>query len=276
MAGMIIPMDRKEGVPRTIAAGCDMFLFAKNLEEDLQYMSEGVKNGIITKERLDDAVTKILATKAALNLNKKDLSPKPEKYNKVLGNPEFKAIEKECADRAITLVKNNQNILPISTEKHKKILYYPIDSTGISLIPAGSSTERLYEMLRERGYNVDKFTPPAGLEGMTARYDHFKEYDLMIYVAALATKSNQTTVRIEWQQPMCANAPLYINAVPTIFISLENPYHLIDVPRVKTYINTYGSSEAIFESLIDKLEGKSEFKGISPVDAFCGKWDTRL
>ena len=92
----------------------------------------------------------------------------------------------------------------------------------------------------------------------------------------MATKSNQTTVRIEWCQPMGANVPTYVNSVPTIFVSLENPYHLLDVPRVKTYINTYGSTDTILDSLVQKLTGKSEFKGVSPVDAFCGKWDTHL
>ena len=75
---------------------------------------------------------------------------------------------------------------------------------------------------------------------------------------------------------MGANVPIYVESVPTIFVSLENPYHLLDVPRVKTYINTYGSTDIILDSLIDKLMGRSPFKGQSPVDAFCGKWDTRL
>ena len=44
----------------------------------------------------------------------------------------------------------------------------------------------------------------------------------------------------------------------------------------KTYINTYGSTDIILDKLIEKLIGESEFKGISPVDAYCGKWDTRL
>jgi beta-N-acetylhexosaminidase len=75
---------------------------------------------------------------------------------------------------------------------------------------------------------------------------------------------------------MGANVPIYINSVPTIFVSLENPYHLLDVPRIKTFINTYGSTDVILDALIDKLLGKSEFKGVSPVDPFCGKWDTKL
>ena len=62
------------------------------------------------------------------------------------------------------------------------------------------------------------------------------QYDLILYVINMATKSNQTTVRIEWAQPMGTNCMHYLHNVPSIFVSLGNPYHLLDVPRVKTYI----------------------------------------
>lgn len=101
-------------------------------------------------------------------------------------------------------------------------------------------------------------------------------YDLFIYLSNLATKSNQTTVRIEWAQPMGANVPQLIQQIPTIFISIANPYHLLDVPRVKTFINCYEASDSVIAALTDKLMGRSDFCGISPVDAFCGRWDTRL
>jgi beta-N-acetylhexosaminidase len=71
-------------------------------------------------------------------------------------------------------------------------------------------------------------------------------------------------------------APNFIHSVPTIFISIENPYHLIDVPRVKTYINTYNPNDLTIEMLNEKLMGRSAFQGISPVDPFCGLWDARL
>ena len=101
-------------------------------------------------------------------------------------------------------------------------------------------------------------------------------YDLIIYLAVYATKSNQTIVRIEWAQPMGRNAPMFINAVPTLFISTENPYHLIDVPRIKTFINTYNSSDEVTDMLVEKLLGRSEFVGKNPIDPFCGMWDTKL
>ena len=68
----------------------------------------------------------------------------------------------------------------------------------------------------------------------------------------------------------------YMNDIPTVFVSLENPYHLQDFPRVKTYINCYSNNDHCLHQLIEKLTGRSTFKGHSPVDAFCGKWDAHL
>jgi beta-N-acetylhexosaminidase len=45
---------------------------------------------------------------------------------------------------------------------------------------------------------------------------------------------------------------------------------------VKTYINAYSSSEYVVEAVIEKITGRSEFKGINPVDPFCGRWDTKF
>ena len=70
MAGIMIPMKRRDAVPQAIAAGADIFLFNRNIKEDLEYMRAGIADGVITKERLDEAVTRILALKAALGLHK--------------------------------------------------------------------------------------------------------------------------------------------------------------------------------------------------------------
>ena len=279
MAGLNCAMERKKLVPLTIAAGCDMFLFTKNLEEDFGYMMQGYREGIITSERLDEAVDTILALKASLGLHKKSETISLESIHSIVGAPNHLALAKEVAEESITLVKNTQNVLPINPSSHKRVCFYAIES-GEGQMGFGVDTRAntyFMEALRKQGFEVTKFVPKPGFEGMMASSEEVKKnYDLIIYSANMATKSNQTVVRIEWAQPMGANVPVYMTSVPTIFVSLENPYHLLDVPRVKTYINTYGSTEIIIDALIEKLMGKSPFQGKSPVDAFCGKWDTRL
>lgn len=282
MAGMRIPMERKDAVPLSIAAGCDMFLFTINLEEDYQYMRDGVREGIITKERLDEAVMRILGTKAALKLPEKkadgSLYPSIKEAKRIVGCQEHKQYEYDCADLAITLVKNKQNLIPINAKDYKKVLLYPLSSGESAFGHGGEDIGKMMkEVLEKEGFEVDIFQPAAGFEGMSASQKEMAEkYDLMIYAANLATKSNQTTVRIEWAMPMGANCPNFQAAVPTIFVSFANPYHLIDVPRIRTFINAYKCKDVTISAVVDKLLGRSEFKGNSPVDAFCGMWDTRL
>lgn len=278
MAGFNIPMERKKAVPMSIAAGCDMFLFTKNLAEDYSYMLEGVRENIITSSRLNDAVLRILALKASLGLDKKIPKINVSKALDELKFSEALKLAKEVARKSIVLVKEEKGLLPIQKNKHLRVLLYGIESGENAIgYKRLSLLDRLKNKLEYEGFEVTVFEASGTYEGLQQRADEIKNnYDLIIYLCSLATKSNQTTVRIEWTNPMGINVPIYINSIPTIFVSTENPYHLLDVPRVKTYINTYGSNDYTIDCLVDKLLGKDEFVGVDPVDSFCGKWDTHL
>ena len=256
-----------------------MFLFARNLEEDYGFMLEGIRQGVITPQRLDEAVTRVLATKAALGLHKGVPTISVEEANQVVGCAKHQSWAEECADRAITLVKEQPGVLPLTTDRYKRILFYTIETAagGEGNYKVKAACAKVRELLEAEGFQVDDFVPQPYGEGFTTKYeDVVKNYDLILYVANLSTKSNQTVVRIEWKQPMGADCGHYLNDLPTVFVSLENPYHLLDFPRVKTYINCYSNNDHCVRQLVEKLTGRSPFRGKSPVDAFCGKWDTHL
>ena len=278
MAGMTIPMSREKAVPETIAAGCDMFLFTKNMDEDIAYMKKGVENGIITPKRLNEALSRILGLKAALGLHKKKAEGNLIPTGEITNKEEHVGWAKECADQAITLVKEEKGVLPLTPDKYKKVLVYTIESeAGFAYSVRAGAAQLFVDSLKKEGFDVDVYENSKGFEGMMQAFSEVTErYDLILYIANMGTRSNQTTIRIEWVMPFGANVPIYMESVPTVFISVENPYHLLDVPRVKTFINTYASTDTMLESLMDKLTGRSNFKGVSPVDAFCGMWDTRL
>ncbi len=125
MVAMTSAMKRSEMLPTAIAAGSDLFLFFNDPDEDFQWMMDGYKNGIITDERLEEALTRILGTKAALGLHKnqkQNTSTKKQKLMAKIGLDSYKEIAKEISDKSITLVKNEENIFPMSPEKHKE--YY--------------------------------------------------------------------------------------------------------------------------------------------------------
>ncbi len=128
MLGMTAAMRREDYVPAAIAAGCDMFLFFNNLEEDFEFMLNGYRKGVITDERLHDTLRRILGLKAKLNLHIKQAEGtllKSADELAIIGCEEHLAWQREAADKAITLLKDTQKNLPISPETHRRIrLYY--------------------------------------------------------------------------------------------------------------------------------------------------------
>ena len=117
---------------------------------------------------------------------------------------------------------------------------------------------------------VFDFTKPMVAETV----EQFRsQYDLVIYLGNVENASNKTTARLNWHTFFGAgnNIPWFVEVVPTMFVSLQIPYHLLDVPMIKTYINAYSNHDAVIEAVVDKIIGKSDFKGVSPVDPFCGK-----
>ena len=131
------------------------------------------------------------------------------------------------------------------------------------------------------GFDVSIYVPEKlGLEGkLFDTVEEFKEkYDLVIYIGNIERASNKTVSRLNWHTlfGLGNNMPWFVYEVPTMFISVGNPYHLLDVPMVKTFINGYCNSEYVIEAIVDKITGKSPFCGKNPVDPFCGRFDTRL
>lgn len=81
-----------------------MLLFYNDYEEDIKYVKDAVEAGIVTEERLNEAVTRILGLKAHLGLNQKCLI-KTEEDLKNFGCEEYKDVAKQISHEAITLVK---------------------------------------------------------------------------------------------------------------------------------------------------------------------------
>lgn len=283
MIGYNAAMSRKKAIPTTINAGCDMILFNKNIDEDYQAMRDAVSCGEVSVERLDEAVTRILAMKASMGLVDKQkansLIPAPEALDSV-GCLEHLELARKSADKAITLVKDTQNLLPISPEKTPRVRVYMLeDRLSGGFKDGGASEGSFIGKLSEAGFSVETFNYEQlnfheifeeGVDDLKAKVD------LVIYVANYDTASNQTTRRIDWIRLMAADAPWFVQDVPTLFVSLANPYHLFDAPMIKTYINGYSANDTVNEILVEKLIGKSEFQGKSPVDPFCGVWGTNL
>jgi len=275
MIGYNVALPRSQAIPLSIENGCDMILFNKDIDEDYTFMKKGLENGLLSLERLNEAVLRILATKMANGVFE---NKKPLNEIDVVGCKEHQELAYQCASKAITLVKNKQDILPITPQKYKNIRLYHLTDTSKGGFKESGSQKKIEDYLNDLGFNVDVYD-----ENQLDFHEIFEtgvsylkdKYDLVIYVADFDTASNYTVRRVEWIKLMAANAPWFVQDIPTLFISLANPYHLLDVPMIKTYINGYSHNDVVIQSLVNKLVGKEKFVGVSPVDAFCGKWDTK-
>ena len=259
MGGYCMAMERRKAIPESIMAGCDMLVFNTDFNEDYGYILEALEDGRLTEERLDEAVTRILALKA--------------KYCHKVENESVPSAQwhEEAADKAITLVKNKQpDKLPITPDRYPNIRLITL---GKDDILDGSVREITKEILEQNGFKVETYEPFADdLHGSS----NLPAERLTLYMANYEQASNQTVVRINWCPKHALDMPRFINEEVSVFVSLASPYNLQDVPRVRTYVNAYTATRTTIRLTIEKLMGKSEFKGVSPVDAFCGLPDTRL
>ena len=268
MVGFCCAMERRKAVPTAINAGCDMFLFNKDYDEDYSFMMEAYRNGELSDQRLEEAVKRILACKASQKLYQKQ-----EEGEDCVGCREHLDWAKQCAEEAVTLVKDTQGLLPIDPNKYRKVLYQILGDCDSNDRVVKTFVEEMsaygYQMIPYEKEVFD-FTKPLPFDSVTS----FKEkYDLVIYLGNIENASNKTTNRINWYTlfGLGNNIPWFVREVPTMFISLQNPYHLLDVPMIRTYINCYSNHDEMIRTVVAKINGKSKFKGKNPIDPFCGK-----
>ncbi|MCA0438100.1 MAG: beta-hexosaminidase [Actinobacteria bacterium] len=299
MVGMTGVMARRDILPTAIEAGCDLFLFFNDPAEDFAWMMQGWKSGKLSDARLHDALRRTLGMKAMLGLHRtaktEILRPKEEAMA-VIGAAEHRAVAQRVADLGITLVKNTQQALPMSPRKYPRVLVVPVggppNPMAIGIHGAGAHpADKLTARLRARGYDATRYqtvldrtkgkSPEevaavvmgayAGKLPISALTDN---YDLVLSVGNV-NGLMQPVERVSWPATKGTyDIPWYVHEIPTIAISCASPHMLPDIPQVKTYINCYDDKDVTLDVLIDKLEGRSPFKGVPTTDVFAGLADT--
>jgi len=278
MIGMAAAMKRKDYVPAAIAAGCDMFLFFNEADEDFGFMLDGYKNGVISEERLQDALRRILGLKAAMNLYnlKKEgkLTP-PVEGLKIVGCPEHLAMAEEAADLGISLIKDTWKQLPIKPSTHKRIKVHILYGEQGGIYSAGKESSKIIiEELERVGFEVTLHDGSSRDKGKTLEYS--QNWDAAIVFSDIRGYAAENNYRIKWASAMSTDIPWYVYEVPTVFVSLNFTTHLTDVPMVKTSINAYKNTREVIRQTIQKIMGDSEFKGTYFNEhVFCNKWETR-
>lgn len=302
MVGMTDRMTRREMLPASINAGCDMFLFFNDPDEDFATMLNAYKNGIIYEERMTGALTRILGLKAHMGLNKKsreELST-PKNLEGLLGKPEYSEISSAISKDALTLVKyKDEGVLPITPEKYKKIMIVHIKGApspfeALAKIAMGGAqgknpAEDLRDRLIEKGFEAFIYESP--MEQMQKQIARGEKPNLNVYFAGknaiddfVAGQDMVITLcDVSVGRPSFGfskgggEIPWYVFELPVVGISVNAPTMLADMPQLRTYINAYDSKPATMEALVNALlEGPEAFGGNDPIDSFCGLWDAKI
>lgn len=301
MVAMTDRMKRSEMLPASINAGCDMFLFFNDPEEDFATMLGAYKTGIISEERMTEALTRILGLKAHLGMNKKskeELVPQPETVEEVLQREEYKAMQKSISEDCITLVKyKDKDVLPMTPDRYKRIMIVHIKGAENSMSALmkmlgggkGNPAEALKEKLCAKGF--DAFIYESPLDVMKKQIEAGEKPDLNIYFAgknAIADFVSDmdlviTLCDVPNGRPSFGMSkgggeiPWYVFEVPVVVVGCGQPTMLADIPQARTYINTYDSKDTTLDALVENLmNGEEAFKGTDPIDSFCGLFDARL
>ncbi|UXN74327.1 glycoside hydrolase family 3 protein [Devosia sp. A8/3-2] len=263
MAGMGDWGPRDDVLPEVIIAGCDVILFSDDPNADLMRLVKAVADGRLSRERVDEAVTRVLGLKAALGLHRDPAPPSLAAAQQVVGSEANRITASAVHARVPTLVKDVAGLLPLSPAKHKRVLVF----SGGAVIPFVPQPLPLSvpERLDREGFNVTLFEP-----GMSVSP---KDFDLVLYLFAEETVLTRSRIFLDWVKltgSVFDGMARYWHDLPTLMISFGYPYYLYDAPRMPTYVNAYGSSEALQAAVVEALLGRTEFAGTSPVDPFCG------
>ncbi len=303
MVAMTDRMTRKEMLPASINAGCDMFLFFNDPEEDFNTMLEAYNDGTISEDRMVEALTRILGLKAKMGLHKKakeELVPAPEALA-ILNCEEHRAASEAISKEAITLVKyKDEGVLPLTPDKYKRIMIVyvkgaagPMDAL-VQMAMGGMGARKnpaqvLQDKLIEKGF--DAFIYEGPIEKMKKAIAAGEKPSLNLYFAgknAIADFKAEQDLVITLCDVMNGRPsfglskgggeiPWYVFELPVVGISVNAPTMLADIPQLRTYINAYDSKPSTMEALADALlTGKEAFKGTDPIDSFCGLWDARI
>ncbi len=261
---------RKEWLPEVIENGCDMILFTTTLADDLATLEQAIESGALSPSRVDEALIRVLGLKAKLKLNR--TSSGDCISIDVIDSADHREVMQQLSDLSPTLIKNVNHVLPIDTSRVKKILLFKEENVN----PLGGGEAfrlRIDELLEKEGFDVKVFNPASDSLSIAS------EFDLIIYAVAQESQLTKSHIYLDWGKMHGGTLPAMKRLwwdTPTVIVSFGHPYYLLDAPRVPCLINAYTPTPEVQMSVVQKMLGRSEFTGKSPVDAFCGLVDAHF
>ena len=233
--------------------GGDIILF--NEPDDHKYILNALNDGILPKERLLDAVYRMIRLKEKARMFEDSDSVVAE-----IGETQEELIDQleklsyQIAEKSIKFVRNINHLLPIKPKKESKFLCINIsDSDKVDPSP-------IQQELQKRGFTVDALSAIGHKKLNEIMYDY--DYILFNY---FMIGSHGGTMRSGWGQIAPFWRGYVLKHPNVIFTSFGDPYKLYDYPFLKTYINAFSYTESSMRAFVRVLLGEVEMTAKNPI-----------
>ena len=235
MQGVAALYSSGEAAVRAIEAGADVVLMPTDPTACIRAIEAAVLKGQITRKQIDLSAAKILAAKQRTGLFRSrhlDLDTLADS----LDDRKLDSLAQSVADRAVTLVKDENHLFPLPN---------PDGTCLVTMTDDAFSThgEVLARTLRQTAHSLQIFETNAAMSPeLLAAIGSQTTKCKQIYVAAFVTVSaNRGSVDLQGGLTQFLK-DLVHGPAPVALVTLGNPYLLRDVPEAGSYAATFSST----------------------------------
>lgn len=264
MSGLTIYFTQGEGAIRAVLAGADVLLKPSNIDAAIKGLRDGVTSGRVSNQRIDLSVKKILAAKYDLGLVKNRLTSIDD-VDKIVNGRDTVELSQEIAARAITLVRDDAHLFPLSiSEPAPRILNLAI-TNGEDRFAVSRS------FVREMQKHGVKMRTIA-LDGRSSEAEVREAIDattkselIIISMYGRVQSGRATSTGLPEASARAIKEVLKTSPTKVIGISFGNPYLLLSFPELQTYLVTYGDMPSLQEAAARALLGRIDVSGKLPI-----------
>jgi beta-N-acetylhexosaminidase len=258
MSGIAKQWSTPQAAAKAIEAGVDVLLMPPDPEAAVDGVLHAMQQGRISRQRLDESVARVLAAKVRLELNRRKLVD-VETAMDALDAPEDLAKVQEVADRAVTLVKNERDAVPLARGGAPLFLMLRESRCAEQGRAFAGEAHRL--LPNAVVTPLDPSLSDADIDQAAAAA---KSASVVVVAAFVSVASYRGTVALAGNYPKLMGAVLAAGP-PVVLAALGNPYLLRSFPAVAAYLATYSTVPPSEIALARALFGEIAIGGRLPV-----------
>ena len=275
MSGLTQYFTQEEASVRALEAGADLLLKPADPDAALRGVRDAVMKGRLKEERIDQSARKVLAAKYDLGLVRERITPVEAVDTNVAGR-ESTELAREIAEHAITLVRNDDKLVPLnSLKRDARIFNLAITNGDDRLWIANTFSAAIGRTLLSLPMDADN---PSGRQVETVVLDD-RSTDAEVQKALEQARGADLVIaslygRVRTGQARSVGLPepgakalaaLISSKRPLIGISFGNPYLLQSFPELRTYVVAYGDMPSLQQAAARALLGEIDITGKLPI-----------